>query len=306
MRIRLQDIEDDVALEMSCGSKRAHEESAGVSGSSASHKGKDPVVGPLDAMLARDEELAQRLQKKLKQTKVTDSLLKEKRDWVHDQWAQWAYEAAIPFHALSLESFTRACMATGEYGSSYRPPSMYMYREPLLKRAVLRTKESLVDHVAEWGKTGCSLMTDGWSDRKMRSVINLCVHCRLGTTFYKSDEDSEESHTGEYIFKWVDKCIDEIGADKVIQVVTDNHSANMAAKELLKAKRPRIFWTSCAAHTVDLMLEGISKLPAFKGVIAKAREITVFIYSHHKTLAMMRKATEKEIDLELPYLLQTF
>jgi len=43
VRIRLQDIEDDVAVAMEmCGSKRAHEESASVSGSS--QKENDPVV----------------------------------------------------------------------------------------------------------------------------------------------------------------------------------------------------------------------------------------------------------------------
>jgi len=39
--------------------------------------------------------------------------------------------------------------------------------------------------------------------------------------------------------------------------VTDNHAANMAAKELMKEKRPSNLWTSCAAHTIYLMLQDI-------------------------------------------------
>ncbi len=104
--------------------------------------------------------------------------------------------------------------------------------------------------------------------------MNLCVNCKLGTTFLSSKEDSEASHTGEYIFEYVDKCIEDVGPKNVIQVVTDNASNNMAARELLKIKRPNMFWTSCATHTINLMLEGIGKQTKFKGAIEKAKAFT--------------------------------
>ena len=123
--------------------------------------------------------------------------------------------------------------------------------------------------------------------------MNLCVNCKEGTTFVSSREDSESAHTGEYIFNYVGKYIEEIGPQYVVQVVTDNATNNMAAAGLLKAKRPTIFWTSCATHTINLMLEGIGKQPKFKALIAKAKALTIFIYAHHKTLSMMRKFTKK-------------
>jgi len=52
-----------------------------------------------------------------------------------------------------------------------------------------------------------------------------------------------------------------------VQVVTDNASNNMVAKALLSVKRPNIFWSSCATHTLNLMLEGIGKLKRFKTII---------------------------------------
>ncbi|KAI8564037.1 hypothetical protein RHMOL_Rhmol03G0152300 [Rhododendron molle] len=89
--------------------------------------------------------------------------------------------------------------------------------------------------------------------------MNLCVNCKQGTCFLSSKEDSEASHTGVYIFDYVDKFIEDIGAQNVVQVVTDNASNNMAATDLLKIKRPNIFWTSCGTHTSNLKLEGIGK-----------------------------------------------
>jgi hypothetical protein len=34
----------------------------------------------------------------------------------------------------------------------------------------------------------------------------------------------------------------------------------MGAKEMLKGKFPKIFWSSCATHTLNLMVEAIGKL----------------------------------------------
>ncbi|CAN6565928.1 unnamed protein product [Malus baccata var. baccata] len=135
-------------------------------------------------------------------------------------------------------------------------------------------------------------MTDAWTDRK-RSIMNLCVNCKEGTIFLSSKECSSEAHTREYIFEYVDKCIEEIGPQNVIQVVTDNASNNMAAANMMKKKRPNMFWTSCATHTLNLMFQGIGNLCRFTRVVDKAKAFTIFIYAHHKTLALMRKHTKK-------------
>ncbi|PWA87068.1 hypothetical protein CTI12_AA135510 [Artemisia annua] len=71
--------------------------------------------------------------------------------------------------------------------------------------------------------------------------------------------------------------------------LTDNASNNMGAAKLLKMTRLKIFWTSCATHAINLMLEGIGALP----ILDQAKKLTIFIYSNHKTLAMMRNFTKK-------------
>ncbi|KAF7142982.1 hypothetical protein RHSIM_Rhsim05G0095700 [Rhododendron simsii] len=227
------------------------------------------------------------------QQTISGTLFKARSEKVDSFLARWVYEARIPFHAIDNNSFAQFCEAVGQFGVGFQPPSQYKLREPLLKAEVERTKKCLKKQEKEWASTGCSIMTDAWSDRKRRSITNLCVNCKEGTTFLSSKETSDESHTGEYIFNYVDKRIEEVGPKNVVQVVTDNASNNMAAAELLKVKRPNIFWSSCATHTINLMLEGIGKLPKFKGVIEKAKAFTIFIYVHHTTLALMRKATKK-------------
>ncbi|KAJ9567061.1 hypothetical protein OSB04_003027 [Centaurea solstitialis] len=87
------------------------------------------------------------------------------------------------------------------------------------------------------------------------SQVDAPLRLTHGTVFLSSKEFSDIAHTSEVISEYVDKCIEEVGSENFVQVVTDNASNNMGEAKLLKLKRPKIFWTSCATHTVNLTLE---------------------------------------------------
>ena len=65
-------------------------------------------------------------------------------------------------------------------------------------------------------------------------------------------------YTSYFVF-W-DEVIEEVGAQDVVQIITDNASNYVAAGRMLEEKHPTIWWTPCAAHCLDLMLEDIGKL----------------------------------------------
>ncbi|CAA0824419.1 hAT transposon superfamily protein [Striga hermonthica] len=177
----------------------------------------------------------------------------------------------MSFNALELDSFRLFTEALGQFRSRWKPPSSYEMREPLLKKAVERTKLKVKPHEDEWKKSGCSIMTDAWSDRKRRSIMNLCVNSKIGTIFLSSKESSDISHTSEMIFEYVDQCIEQVGPENVVQVVTDNASNNMGPAKLLRTKRPTIFWTSCAAHTINLILRAFENYPGSPKPLNKQR-----------------------------------
>ncbi|CAI9274375.1 unnamed protein product [Lactuca saligna] len=156
----------------------------------------------------------------------------------------------------------------GQFGTGLPPPTRYSLCDPLLKHEVERTKSLLKKNEEEWKEIGCSIMTDAWFDRKRRSIMNLCVNSRMGTVFISSKECSNESHTSQYIYDYEESCIQQVGPDHVVQVVTDNVTNNMGAAKLLQEKRPTIFWTSCSTHTINLMLESIGGLPRFGADLA--------------------------------------
>ncbi|KAK3119406.1 hypothetical protein QOZ80_9BG0719220 [Eleusine coracana subsp. coracana] len=200
---------------------------------------------------------------------------------------------SISFNAINNDEFDQMVEAIGRFGPGAKKPYQHELREKLLYEEVDDTKNMLKVLENEWAKNGCSIMTDAWTDQKRRSIFNLCVNCSIGTSFLESKEASFDSHTGELIFQYVNSCIVKVGEANVVQVVIDNASNNMAAKDLLYVERPNIFWSSCATHTINLMLEGIGKMKKFKTIVDQAKALTIFIYSHHRTLTLMRKYTKK-------------
>ncbi|GLJ04781.1 hypothetical protein SUGI_0003170 [Cryptomeria japonica] len=57
----------------------------------------------------------------------------------------------------------------------------------------------------------------------------------------------------------IEEVIDEVGEENVVQVVTDNATSYVAVGKLLMERHPKIFWSPCAAHCLDLMLKDIGE-----------------------------------------------
>ena len=72
-------------------------------------------------------------------------------------------------------------------------------------------------------------MSDGWTNRKERTLVNFFVNCSKGTMFMQSIDASSMIKTGEKMFELLDKWVEQVGEENVIQVITDNHSSYVMA-----------------------------------------------------------------------------
>jgi len=61
----------------------------------------------------------------------------------------------------------------GQYGHGYRSPTYHDIRGPLLERAVERTAKLRKKHEEAWKEYGCTIMSDGWTDKSHRHLINF-------------------------------------------------------------------------------------------------------------------------------------
>ncbi|XP_071681249.1 uncharacterized protein [Lolium perenne] len=256
--------------------------------------------GPMDKFckLPVEDVVAARKGKSLAvkvQSKLSTAEREKKRNRACEYICQFFYEASIPHTTVNLPSFDLMLEAIVDFGGDLRGPTPYEMGGPFLQKRKQRVLDSFKPHKQSWELSGCTVMTDAWTDIRGRGVMNLVVHSAYGVCFLDSVDCSAMRKDGKYIFELVDNWIEQIGEKNVVQVVTDGASVNNAAACLLKAKRPSIFWNGCAAHCIDLMLEDIGKLPTVDTTISKGRALTVFLYAHTRVLDLMRKFLGKDL-----------
>nr|KYP73846.1 hypothetical protein KK1_006503 [Cajanus cajan] len=194
---------------------------------------------------------------------------------------------------IKLGSFHDMVTVIGSFGPHLRPPSYHEVRVQLLQKEIEYTEKLMKSQKEHWVSFGCSIMSDAWTDKKQRCIINFLVNSSVGTMFIKFIDGSNFVKTGEKLFELLDSIVEHIGEEKVVKFITDNGSNYVLAGKMLEAKKKKFFWTPCAAHYIDLMLEDIGKLPNIKKTIRRAISRVGFIYSHSSTLSLLRFYTNK-------------
>ncbi|XP_042472577.1 uncharacterized protein LOC122055277 [Zingiber officinale] len=252
--------------------------------------GSGSVKGPMDLFITKKKTKGG----KLRQTRKNDACDKELRDRTVQKIAHFMYQAAISFNAAHLDSFKEMIEAIGQYRPNLKPPSYHELRVPLLQKEIIYTNELLKENRDECEKYGCSIMSDGWTDRKQRTLINFLVNSPKGTMFLESVDASAHVKIGTLLYELLDRFVERVGEKNVVQVISDNGSNYVLAGKLLQAKRPNLFWTPCAAHCIDLMLEDIGKIEVVRKTISRAIALVGFIYNHGSVLHMMRECTENK------------
>jgi len=145
----------------------------------------------------------------------------------------------------------------------------------------------------EWKRTSCTIMSDGWTDKKRRSICNFLVNSPKGTVFLYSLDTSDISKIADKVFKMLDDVVEFVGEENVVQVITDNAANFKAAGELLMKKREHLYWSPCAAHCIDLIFEDFEKhLKVHQITIKKGRRITTYIYGRAMLISMLKKFTK--------------
>ncbi|CAN0904196.1 hypothetical protein LINGRAHAP2_LOCUS22955 [Linum grandiflorum] len=207
--------------------------------------------------------------------------------------ARWFYLTGTAFNAAREPEYYTMFELAARHGPGLKPPSYHEIRETLLKEELEEVEEKLSLFKDEWTKLGCSIMSDGWTDRKRRSICNFLVNSPKGSVFVESLDTSSFLKNTQKVVEMLDEAVEKVGEDNVLQIITDNASAYKAARTKLMEKRKHLFWTPCAAHCLDLMLEYLEKqLPNHKTTISKGRKITNFIYGRSMLISILKEFTK--------------
>lgn len=261
----------DEAEKIQSGSYYGSHPTLGMRVSSVGSASEREVRGPMDRFVvdvdAGDDDATTR----------RTVFSKEARNAVCLDIGRFFFENGIPFNVADSPSFINMCRSIGNYGRALKPPTPYELSSWILKEEEKTTKAFVEEVKKTWAHTGVSILSDGWKDIRGRQLINFLVNNPHGTVFLKSVDASDAIKDATLMFKLLDEVVEEVGEDLVIQVVTDNASNYKAARRMLMEKRPRMWWTPCAAHCIDLMLEKLGELPQHKNALTKAKKVITII-----------------------------
>ncbi|XP_075663029.1 uncharacterized protein LOC142632529 [Castanea sativa] len=235
------------------------------------------------------------------QPSIKSSLaLKQMVEKARMNFASWWYHVNIPFLASRFVYYQEAIDGIAAIGPGFKGPSYHDLRGSLLQKHVCEMNNYLFDVKNDWKVYGCSIMSDGWTNQRNTPIINFLVYCPRGTMFLKSLDVSGLTRDTYTLFKLFDKIVQEVGVEHIVQFVTDNDSAYKSVGKKLMQKYGSFYWSPCAAHCIDLMLENFSDrryFPIIHKTIQKAKRITKFIYNHGKVLSLMRSDVTNGRDL---------
>jgi hypothetical protein len=215
---------------------------------------------------------------------------------VDQLWGQAFYANGLSFHLANDPHFKATVAATASFGESYPgPPSVDRLRTTIPEREKQLCRDGLASFQESLQLTGAMITSDVWSDVRRRPLLNLLVVSPKGEMFLKAVDTGSETKDAAYIAGQLIDCIREVGADNVIQVVTDSATVYKATGRLVEQEFSWITWTPCTPHCLDLLLEDVGKLPWAAEVVEEAKAVVKFITNHHWSQALFREKSALDL-----------
>ena len=213
-----------------------------------------------------------------------------KQKELDEKWTSFFYDANVPFNVGRHPTFVEAVNATASTGFNYKPPLYNALRTTLIESKKMEVEAEVKKATSFSIETyGVSLCSDGWDNVVHRPLMNIMLSCPAGDIFLGSVDTSGNKKTKEYIAGELKKFIEQIGPMKVSQICTDNAANMLGAVDKVIETYPYIYKQGCAAHALDLLLEDWAKILQFKDLIAKAKQVCLFVRNHHVTLALFKE-----------------
>ncbi|XP_059067752.1 uncharacterized protein LOC131858515 [Cryptomeria japonica] len=232
------------------------------------------------------------------------------------------YSSHMAFHALRNPYWQPMVDTITTVGLEFQAPSYESLRVGMLKDAVDNVQD-VKQHRLQWTRTGCSIMSDGQTDRRNRTLINFLVSRPQNVVQFITNNVAACVAAGKLLtnkypsvfftpyaadigkIEWVKAAFQKAhkvtkfvynhmrvlaimqsftgGPQNVVQFITNNVIACVAAGKLLTNKYPSVFFTPCAAD--------IGKIEWVKAAFQKAHKVTKFVYNHMRVLAIMQSLT---------------
>eukprot|EP01018_Ginkgo_biloba_P024709 Gb_11636 [translate_table: standard] len=161
----------------------------------------------------------------------------------------------------------------------YKPSGYEKLRTSLVDNEKSRVAKQLEPVRDEWPKVGFSIIMDGWTDRRNRTLLNIMVSCPRGPYFMRAIDCSLKEKNTIFQSELYVRPL-SVGPSYVVQVITDATPGCKAVGMMVQNKYRHIYWTPCFVHVMNNVLKDFSKFSWIAPIIEKGREIQMFVCNH--------------------------
>ncbi|XP_024518833.1 uncharacterized protein LOC112341989 [Selaginella moellendorffii] len=258
--------------------------------------------GPAESMLASTENWSSAGTSRAAKHRSSDGNLvtffdTASAEALDDAVAEFFFVENISFSTIRRDNLKRMLKVAAKVG---RPAiDNLMGYEKLqtteLQRIYNNVQKRLEDVWLSWRTYGCTIVMDGWSDIKKRSLINFMVSSVRGSIFMKAVDSKNAKKTRAWLFEQLKQVIAEVGAENIVQVVTDNASNCVVMGELLQQEFPQIVHVRCVCHVMDLLFKDIGALSWVQPFVDGCAKTVTFITSKPWVLALYRTFCKRDL-----------
>eukprot|EP00253_Pinus_taeda_P014411 PITA_14411 len=171
--------------------------------------------------------------------------------------ARCIYACGIPFNVVPSPYWQDVIRAINKAPQGYKGPNYEKVRTQLLKIGKELVEDIFSPIRSSWNSSGVTIVSDGWTDTRHRPLINIIATSPKGAMFIKAEDYSGEVKDAQFIADVIIKAIEQIGPNKVVQVITENAPVCNAVGLIIEGRYDHIFWTPCIVHNLNLILEEI-------------------------------------------------
>lgn len=220
----------------------------------------------------------------------------EARELADESITRCIYGNGLPFNLVRSPYWREMVKAISKTTLDYVSPGYKKVQTTLLAKEKSSVEVALRVIKNTWVETGVSIISDGWKDCKNRPLINVIVVSPKGAMFLKAVDCEGKIKDASFIANILIESIEMVGPENVVQVIMDNAKNCRAVGAIVEASYGHIFWTPCAVHSLNLIMQKIgTQIEWVKQIYAEGEEIQMFVTNHHMSQAIFRTFSKLEL-----------
>ena len=137
----------------------------------------------------------------------------------------------IPFNVVRSPYWQDMIRAVNKAPQGYKGPN---YEKDLVEDILSPIHSSQ-------GSSGVTIVSDGWANTRHKPLIHITATSPKGEMFLKAEDFSGEVKDAQFIVVVIIKSIEQVGPNKVVQVITDNAPVCKAAGLIIEGRYDHIF-----------------------------------------------------------------